>query len=283
MNFKLLISLIPFFTSVLAHGGPHGGPYCNGCEVTYTGKDEALWGWENNTSCEINLDKCSTVDIASIENDLKTEIVTAKDTTKEQSTILLDNENDNDMNDISINNKEETEVEDEVREEEEEEENNANDEPDNVETLIIGKNENYGNLDIEETENVKPSIFDNIKLSVKPEEEEEDIAEEINIGSIGNEYNTENENNDGEETIIDNGYTNNNYEKVEETNISNEYEYDPYSEYNEYNNQNNYQNNSQNIQNTYQEVSNNSQNNYQTNQAIQNSYQVEVAIFKPII
>jgi len=39
--------------------GPHGAIMCNGCVVTGTGGDLSLWGWENNTACEIDTKKCS--------------------------------------------------------------------------------------------------------------------------------------------------------------------------------------------------------------------------------
>jgi len=31
---------------------------CNGCTITGTGGDQSLWGWENNTACEIDTGKC---------------------------------------------------------------------------------------------------------------------------------------------------------------------------------------------------------------------------------
>jgi len=32
--------------------------YCKGCEITATGDDGSLWGWENETSCRINNEAC---------------------------------------------------------------------------------------------------------------------------------------------------------------------------------------------------------------------------------
>ncbi|ORX52607.1 hypothetical protein BCR36DRAFT_582546 [Piromyces finnis] len=38
--------------------GPHGARLCSGCTVTGTGGDNSLWGWENNSACEIDTNKC---------------------------------------------------------------------------------------------------------------------------------------------------------------------------------------------------------------------------------
>jgi hypothetical protein len=59
MNSKLLLSIAALVGTAAAAGyGPHGAPYCNGCTVTGTGGDNSLWGWENNTACEINSSQC---------------------------------------------------------------------------------------------------------------------------------------------------------------------------------------------------------------------------------
>ena len=59
MNCKLLLSIAALVGAVAAAGyGPYGAPMCDGCTITGTGGDQSLWGWENNTACEIDTSKC---------------------------------------------------------------------------------------------------------------------------------------------------------------------------------------------------------------------------------
>ena len=59
MNCKLLLSIAAIISTAAAAGyGSHGAPLCDGCTVTGTGGDQSLWGWENNSACEIDTSKC---------------------------------------------------------------------------------------------------------------------------------------------------------------------------------------------------------------------------------
>ena len=59
MNYKLILSIAALVGAVAAAGtGPHGAPMCDGCEITGTGGDQSLWGWENEVACEIDTSKC---------------------------------------------------------------------------------------------------------------------------------------------------------------------------------------------------------------------------------
>lgn len=61
---KTTVKAAPVNTS-----GPHqtdakGNMICNGCTVTGTGNDLSLWGWEDETSCIIDTNKCKDVESA---------------------------------------------------------------------------------------------------------------------------------------------------------------------------------------------------------------------------